>query len=54
LIDTGAAVAKQLKRQLAESQLLATETQPAEVTFWTNNEAENAAQIIEALWGKAQ
>ena len=53
LIDTGAAVAKQLKRQLAESQLLATETQPAEVTFWTNNEAENAAQIIEALWGKS-
>ena len=53
LIDTGAAVAKQLKRQLADSQLLAAETQPAEVTFWTNSEAENAAQIIAALWGKS-
>ncbi|HNU66684.1 MAG TPA: aspartate/glutamate racemase family protein, partial [Methylotenera sp.] len=53
LIDTGAAVAKQLKRQLAESQLLTTKTQPADVMFWTNNDADNAAKIIEALWGKS-
>ncbi|MGB4810926.1 MAG: glutamate racemase [Methylophilaceae bacterium] len=53
LIDTGAAVAKQLKRQLAESQLLMTETQLADVTFWTNSEASHARQVIEALWGKS-
>ena len=53
LIDTGAAVAQQLKRQLTESQLITTKTQPAEVTFWTNSEAENAEKIMGALWGKS-
>ena len=53
LIDTGAAVAQQLKRQLAEGQLITTKTRPAEVTFWTNSEAENAEKIMGALWGKS-
>jgi glutamate racemase len=51
LIDTGAAVAKQLKRQLQEKGLLSVSQQKAEVHFWTNSEAENAVQVIEALWG---
>ena len=51
LIDTGAAVAKQLKRQLAEKDLLSTGKQKAEVHFWTNSEAENAEQVTEKLWG---
>ena len=51
LIDTGAAVAKQLKRQLAEKDLLSTGKQKAEVHFWTNSEAENASQVTEKLWG---
>ncbi len=51
LIDTGAAVAKQLKRQLAEKNLLSTGKQKAEVHFWTNSEAENAEQVTEKLWG---
>ena len=53
IIDTGSAVAKQLKRQLEEKGLLSTSTEIAEVTFNTNSEAENAQQVIEALWGRA-
>jgi glutamate racemase len=51
LIDTGAAVAKHLKRQLEEKGLLSTSTQKAEVHFWTNSEAKNAEQVTEKLWG---
>ncbi len=51
LIDTGAAVAKQLKRQLEEKGLLSASKQKAEVNFWTNSEAENAKQVTEKLWG---
>jgi len=52
LIDTGAAVAKQLKRQLQEKGLLSTSQQKADVRFWTNSEVENAEQVTEKLWGK--
>jgi glutamate racemase len=51
LIDTGAAVAKQLKNKLEEKGLLSTSQQKAEVHFWTNSEAENAEQVTEKLWG---
>ena len=51
LIDTGAAVAKQLKRQLEEKGLLSGSKEKAEVYFWTNSEAENASQVTEKLWG---
>ena len=51
LIDTGAAVAKQLKRQLEEKILLSISKQKAKVHFWTNSEVENALQVIENLWG---
>ena len=52
LIDTGAAVAKQLKRQLEEKDLLSVNQEKAEVHFWTNSEAENAEQVTVKLWGK--
>ena len=52
LIDTGAAVAKQLKRQLEEKGLLSISKEKAEVTFWTNSEAENAEKVTEKLWGE--
>lgn len=57
LIDTGAAVAKQLKRQLEEKGLLSTSqqkmpsNQKSKVHFWTNSEAENAEQVTAKLWG---
>ena len=52
LIDTGAAVAKQLKRQLEEKGLLSASQQKGKVCFWTNSEAVNAEQVTEKLWGK--
>jgi glutamate racemase len=52
LIDTGAAVANQLKNKLEEKGLLSTSKQKAEVHFWTNSEAENAEQVTEKLWGE--
>ena len=52
LIDTGAAVAKQLKNKLEEKSLLSTSKEKAEVHFWTNSEAKNAKLVIEALWGE--
>ncbi len=51
LIDTGAAVANQLKRQLEEKGLLSTSVQKAEVNFWTNSPAANASLVVELLWG---
>jgi glutamate racemase len=50
LIDTGVAVAKQLKRQLEEKSSLSTSQQKGNVSFWTNSELENAEQVIEKLW----
>ncbi len=52
LIDTGAAVANQLKRQLQESDLLRDLDQQGRVEFFTNSQAENADKVIEMLWGK--
>ena len=51
MIDTGAAVAKQLQRQLDQTGLLSTNNQIANVQFWTNSNAENAAQVTKMLWG---
>ncbi|MSP86471.1 MAG: glutamate racemase [Methylotenera sp.] len=51
LVDTGAAVANQLKNRLVEKGLLSTSNQPGNVIFWTNNIAMNATQVIEMLWG---
>ena len=52
IIDTGAAVAKQLQKKLAEQNLLETANKPANIGFWTNSQAENAAQVIKQLWGE--
>lgn len=50
LIDTGAAVARQLQKRLAELDLLSRGAQFGHVRFWTNSHAENAKQVIEGLW----
>ncbi|WP_036302188.1 glutamate racemase [Methylotenera sp. L2L1] len=50
LIDTGAAVAKQLQKRLIELDLLSTSPGLASVKFWTNSQDLEAEQVIEALW----
>lgn len=53
LIDTGAAVAKHLQKRLAALDLLTQQHQAGSVRFWTNSQAADAKQVIEALWGKS-
>jgi glutamate racemase len=53
LIDTGAAVARQLQKRLTEQNLLA-EAGEGNVAFWTNSEAADAEQVTESLWGKSK
>lgn len=51
LIDTGAAVANQVKRQLEVHGLISLNKKVADVKFWTNSENPSAKQVIEQLWG---
>ncbi|MEO8417666.1 MAG: glutamate racemase [Methylophilaceae bacterium] len=57
LVDTGAAVAKQLKHRLQAAGLLADAgqsgrvSQSGQVKFWTNSQVEDAKQVILQLWG---
>ena len=53
LIDTGAAVAKQLQKRLLALDLLAGNgicNQTSSVAFWSNSELTNAKQVISQLW----
>lgn len=52
LIDTGAAVAKELKRRLEDARLLNAETQIGQVSFWSNSTHADAEDIVMRLWGK--
>lgn len=52
LIDTGAAVARQLQRLLSQRDLLATgHSQPAQ--FWTSGDPDNFRNILPLLWKKS-
>jgi glutamate racemase len=51
LIDTGAAVARQLQRLLEQQQLLAAGP-AAEVQFWTSASPENFRNVLLQLWKK--
>ena len=53
LIDTGAAVAIQLKHRLEAFDLLAiASSETVKIDFWTNSEVQNAELVIKDLWGK--
>jgi glutamate racemase len=51
LIDTGAAVANQLKHRLLAEQLQSMQLQDGSVLFWTNSQLHNAPQVVTQLWG---
>ena len=58
LIDTGAAVANQLKNRLELENMQSVQRQNAfpqktKVQFWTNSSANNAKQVISQLWGES-
>jgi len=52
LIDTGAAVASQLKSRLLKEGLLADVDQIASINFWSNSDSANAEKVIAQLWGE--
>ncbi|WP_300719946.1 glutamate racemase [Pseudomonas sp.] len=52
LIDTGAAVARQLQRLLAERDVLAAGP-PRDTQFWTSASPDNFRKILPVLWNKS-
>ncbi len=52
LVDTGAAVARQLQRKLAEGGLLADGGSPALLRFWTSGDPAGSQRVISALLGQ--
>ena len=52
LIDTGAAVARQLQRLLADRDLLAV-GHAADTQFWTSGSPEHLGKILPVLWNKS-
>jgi glutamate racemase len=53
LIDTGAAVARQLHRVLKEQHLLGIDTHLGSEQFWTSGNAQKAQSTISHLWGRS-
>lgn len=51
LIDTGAAVARQLRRVLAERGLLNPGSEPGREQFWTTGDLDVARRVFACLWG---
>ncbi|HSH97638.1 MAG: glutamate racemase [Methylophilaceae bacterium] len=49
LIDTGEAVARQLRKRLIEEDLLTLSSEPS-LTFWSNSHSPDARQVITGLW----
>lgn len=52
IIDTGAAVAKQLQHKLIEQQLSTDHTGAPRITFYSNSQQPEATSVIEMLWGQ--
>jgi glutamate racemase len=52
LIDTGAAVARELKRRLEDAHLLNDESVTGQVRFWSNSQHQDAEEIALRLWGE--
>jgi glutamate racemase len=50
LIDTGAAVARQVQKRLGEVGLLAAHGRQGNVHFWSNSKSPRTAQVIAGLW----
>lgn len=53
LIDTGAAVARQVRRRIEEAGLAAAGHAPGLVKFWTSGNVAQGRKVMGALWGAA-
>ncbi len=55
VIDTGAAVVRQVERRLREAHMLASPEKGTVTTeFWCSGETTKVGRVIETLWGKAE
>lgn len=52
LIDTGAAVARQLQKRLAESGLFTESKESGRVRFWSNGSSGDVEKVVLRLWGE--
>lgn len=52
IIDTGAAVAKQLQHKLSQLQLNTDSQDQPHIAFYTNSQQPDAANVIQMLWGQ--
>ncbi len=53
LVETGAAVARELQRRLAVGQLLTAQQSPGSEEFWTSGDPQVVAPVMAALWTRA-
>jgi glutamate racemase len=53
LIDTGAAVARQVERRLNEMGIRNAEATAGTLRFWTSGDAVQGQKVVEMLWGAA-
>lgn len=53
LVETGAAVAQELKRRLLAAQLLNAQQSPGNEEFWTSGDPRTVAPVMTLLWGCA-
>jgi len=53
IIDTGAAVARQVRRRIEETALATSGVVPGEVSFWTSGDPASGKRVVAALWGEA-
>jgi glutamate racemase len=53
IIDTGPAVARELKRRLEHENLLCAHTRPGEENFWTSGDVTRAGSVFAQLWKAA-
>jgi glutamate racemase len=54
LIDTGAAVARQVRRRIEEAGLLSPAQAQGSLDFWTSGDAARGRIVVERLWGPAE
>ena len=53
LVETGAAVARELKRRLTAEQLLSSRQSPGSEEFWTSGDPQMVAPVMATLWVRA-
>lgn len=54
IIDTGSAVARQLRRRLESAGLAREDDRPAHARFWSSGDVDLGQMVIDRLWGRSE